>query len=348
MAKRPLGMLARFINGAAFKPSDWGTEGYPIIRIQNLTGSSKTMNFTTKPIKQELMVKKGDILVSWSATLGVYKWEGPEAVLNQHIFKVVPAPEMLPEYLFYAIGGVIDDISSKTHGSTMKHVVRGDFEDTLVYAPPLAEQQRIVEILDRAAAIQRLRKAAEEKVREIIPALFVDMFGDPEKNPKGWPIHEIRDLFAIKPNYGTMTPASENPSDYLCIRVANIQGDRLSRRSLKYLASSAVDGSRHIVMPGDLLLARAIASLDHLGKCLVANPVGETWAFDSHIMRCRFDTSLASSHYVANFLRSRGGAQLFCQMLGNPPYSTISMRRNLGAFKFRFRQSVYSYNLSKR
>jgi type I restriction enzyme S subunit len=63
--------------------------------------------------------------------------------------------------------------------------------------PPLAEQQRIVEILDRAAAIQRLRRAAEEKAREIIPALFVDMFGDPVTNPKGWPMRKLEDVATV-------------------------------------------------------------------------------------------------------------------------------------------------------
>lgn len=63
--------------------------------------------------------------------------------------------------------------------------------------PPLVEQQRIVDILDRAAAIQRLRRAAEEKAREIIPALFVDMFGDPATNPKGWPMRKLEDVATV-------------------------------------------------------------------------------------------------------------------------------------------------------
>jgi type I restriction enzyme S subunit len=63
--------------------------------------------------------------------------------------------------------------------------------------PALTEQQRIVEILDRAAAIQRLRRAAEEKAREIIPALFVDMFGDPVTNPKGWPMRKLEDVATV-------------------------------------------------------------------------------------------------------------------------------------------------------
>ncbi len=57
--------------------------------------------------------------------------------------------------------------------------------------PSLAEQQRIVDILDRAGSIQRLRSAADDKLKEIIPALFVDMFGDPATNPKGWPVSSI-------------------------------------------------------------------------------------------------------------------------------------------------------------
>ena len=63
---------------------------------------------------------------------------------------------------------------------------REDIYREKIPLPPPAEQQHIVDILDRAEAIQRLRRAAEEKAREIIPALFVDMFGDPATNPKGW------------------------------------------------------------------------------------------------------------------------------------------------------------------
>lgn len=68
----------------------------------------------------------------------------------------------------------------------MKHVVRGDFESTLMLMPELAEQHRIVGILSRAEGIVRLRREAQKKAAEIIPALFLDMFGDPTTNPNGW------------------------------------------------------------------------------------------------------------------------------------------------------------------
>lgn len=186
MTLRTLGETARFTNGAAFKPTDWCEEGLPIIRIQNLTGTSERFNFTTRNVKPELIVETGDLLVSWSATLDVYRWAGPRGVLNQHIFKVLPHPGVDPDYLFFALKNALAELSGKTHGSTMKHVVRGDFESTQVRLPPLHEQHRIVDILKRADGIRRLRKQAIRTARELIPAVFVDMFGDPATNPKGW------------------------------------------------------------------------------------------------------------------------------------------------------------------
>ena len=176
MILKALGETARFINGATFKPADWEDEGLPIIRIQNLTGTGEKFNFTTRQVKPELVVEPGDLLVSWSATLDVYRWAGHRGVLNQHIFKVLPNPGIDSDYLFYALKSALAELSAKTHGSTMKHVVRGDFESTQVRVPSITEQRRIVDILSRADGIVRLRREAEKKATELIPAIFLDMF----------------------------------------------------------------------------------------------------------------------------------------------------------------------------
>ena len=84
-----LGDVATYVNGYAFKPADWGSEGLPIIRIQDLTGNSYQANYFSGEIDNRFRVYSGDILISWSASLGVFEWQGGDAVLNQHIFKVV-------------------------------------------------------------------------------------------------------------------------------------------------------------------------------------------------------------------------------------------------------------------
>ena len=83
-----LGDVATYINGYAFKPTDWSTEGVLIIRIQDLTGNSYKANRFKGKIDKRYEVLNGDVLISWSASLGVYVWSGEKAVLNQHIFKV--------------------------------------------------------------------------------------------------------------------------------------------------------------------------------------------------------------------------------------------------------------------
>src|SRR5438034_739814 len=82
--------VAEYINGRAFKPSEWEQTGRPIIRIQNLTGSTDDVHYFPGPVDEKHLIRPGDILVSWSATLDAFVWDGPEAVLNQHIFKVIP------------------------------------------------------------------------------------------------------------------------------------------------------------------------------------------------------------------------------------------------------------------
>lgn len=257
MTLMALGDTARFINGAAFKPSDWEDQGFPIIRIQNLTGTGEKFNLTTRKVKPALIVEPGDLLVSWSATLDVYRWSGPRGVLNQHIFKVLPNSGIDPEYLFYALKNALAELSSKTHGSTMKHVVRGDFESTQVNVPPLPEQRRIVDLLSRAEGIVRLRREAEKKAAELIPALFLDMFGDPATNPKGWPVRKVSDFVSRFEGGKNIQAGSENGSPYRILKVSAATSGIYRESESKPSPDGYSPPASHIVRVGDMLFSRA-------------------------------------------------------------------------------------------
>ena len=137
-----LGDVAEYINGRAFKPTEWEDVGRPIIRIQNLTGSSETLNRSSKPVEEKFIVQDGDLLISWSATLGAFIYHGEEAILNQHIFKVKPNINKL--FLYYLVIAFIQDLKSQVHGSGMQHITKGKFEATQIPLPPPTEQERIV------------------------------------------------------------------------------------------------------------------------------------------------------------------------------------------------------------
>lgn len=158
-----------YINGLAFKPSDWGTEGLPIIRIQNLTDPAKPMSRAKGEFPDEVLVRPGDLLVSWSATLEAFRWDREVGVLNQHIFRVLPATDFVTSgflllLLRHAIRVMAEGIHA--HGLVMTHINRGPFLAHVVAIPPLAEQRRIVAkvdelmtLCDRLEAAQREREA---------------------------------------------------------------------------------------------------------------------------------------------------------------------------------------------
>lgn len=139
-----LGNLAEYINGRAFKPTEWQETGKPIIRIQNLNNPNAHYNFFSGEIAEKYHVHYGDLLYAWSASLDTFIWKGEEAFLNQHIFNVKPYANISKLFIFYLLKFVSSDILSQTHGSGMVHITKGKFDDIPVSLPPLNEQNRIV------------------------------------------------------------------------------------------------------------------------------------------------------------------------------------------------------------
>ncbi|MBV1816084.1 restriction endonuclease subunit S [Pseudomonas viridiflava] len=159
-AQAALGDLAEFTNGKAFKKEEWREIGKPIIRIQNLNNPSAAFNYGDDSHEKKYLVRQGDLLVSWSASLGVYYWHGKEAWLNQHIFRVHSLRGCDKRFLKYALEISIDDFYAKAHGMGMVHITKGSFENHLVSLPPLAEQSRIAQKLDEHLAQVNTLKAS--------------------------------------------------------------------------------------------------------------------------------------------------------------------------------------------
>lgn len=190
-----LGEVADYINGKAFKPSDWSNSGVPIIRIQNLTDNSKPFDYYQGEYESKYHTKKGDILISWSASLGIFVWEQELAYFNQHIFKANPYTEIIDKsYFVYAVSTVIEGIKRKVHGATMTHIVKSEFNKIPLPLPPLPTQHKIVAILEEADNLRKLRQQADEKMKDLIPSLFVQMFGDPATNSKKWEIKSLEEV----------------------------------------------------------------------------------------------------------------------------------------------------------
>ena len=164
---KTLGTVATYVNGRAFKPSEWEECGLPIIRIQNLTDSSAKFNYSSAEHDKRFLVEKGDLLFAWSASLGAHIWKGGDAWLNQHIFKVIPDENIDRDYLYYYLLRVVSDLYAKTHGSGMVHITKGPFMATKIPVPSITYQRRIVARIEELfsqldSGVETLKKAKQQ------------------------------------------------------------------------------------------------------------------------------------------------------------------------------------------
>jgi type I restriction enzyme, S subunit len=206
------------------------------------------------------------VLLTSRATIGFTAVTRVPMCTNQGFANFVCGEHLLPEFLAYWLRTQKDRLIQIAGGTTFKEVSRGNLRHLRVPIPPIPEQRRIVEILDRAAAIQRLRKAAEEKAREIIPALFVDMFGDPETNPKGWQAGTLGDIIG-EFRYGTSVKSG--PTGMPVLRIPNVVGGELDTNDMKLVRLSDGELRRLALHDGDILFVRTNGNPDYVGRSAV-------------------------------------------------------------------------------
>lgn len=166
-----LKQIGSYINGYAFKPEEWSDLGKPIIRIQDLTGSISNPNYYSGTIDNRYLITRGDILVSWAATLDAFIWEKEDGWLNQHIFKAVPISGVNPRFFYWLIKVAMDNMNNDNkHGIVMQHVTVGLFGNFIVGIPSFSEQQKIADYLDKVCGEVDEMIALQEKMIEELKA----------------------------------------------------------------------------------------------------------------------------------------------------------------------------------
>ena len=298
-----LGDLATYINGYAFKPADWGDTGLPIIRIQDLTGNSYQLNRYDGEYPERIEVNDGDVLISWSASLGVYVWQRGKALLNQHIFKVVF--DKLPvskEYFVFAVEHKLAEMESKTHGATMKHIVKKDFDGTTIPYPSIEKQAEIADHLRRITSL--IDKQTEQLLvlDQLVKSRFIELFGDPERNPKKWPVVSITEIIRGKVSNGFFAKrdAYRNDGNVQVLGVANIVNRMYSNiEGLPRTNATQAEKEKYRVRYGDMLFCRSSLVAEGIGKAsIVPQDTPQNVIFECHVIRLPLDLQKCVPEFV--------------------------------------------------
>ena len=175
--ERKLGEVCRFVNGRAYKQTEWEKEGTPVIRLQNLTGSGKEYYYSNLNLPDHQYCYNNDLLYMWSATFGPVFWQGEKAIFHYHIWKIEVNPQLLDKkYMYFLLDEMTEKMKRSLNGSTMLHVTKQGMENTEKIIPSLPEQTKIANFL--SAIDQKVEVVAQqiEQAKQWKKGLLQQMF----------------------------------------------------------------------------------------------------------------------------------------------------------------------------
>lgn len=251
------------------------------------------------------IVPAGALLVAmYGATVGRVGRLGIDATTNQAVCHIVPDRSIADsQYMFHALCAKASELIAKGVGGAQPNINQGIIKDTQIYLPGLQEQKRIADILDKADELRSKRHYTIARLDQLRQAIFYEMFGDPSRNPMGWPIKTIGDL-AASTQYGTSGKAGDN-GKFPILRMGNLSasGD-IHFSDLKYIDFPENDVEKYTVRRSDILFNRT-NSPDLVGKTAVY--YGKDFmGFAGYLVRLRVNDK-AVPEYISAFLNSAYG-----------------------------------------
>lgn len=277
---------------------------------------------TTQPTQ---LSSEGDIILCIRATIGDLNWSDKQYCLGRGVAALRPHKvQLAPKYLWHWMGRNSDQLVRSGRGSTFKQVGRRDIEDMSLALPPIEEQRRIAAILDKADAICRKRQQTVLLSASLIRSSFLDVFGDPISNPKGWPKCSIMDVAHVTD--GTHDTPKYVESGYPLLTSRNLKKDGLDFESVQYISEDDHNkiSVRSAVNRGDILFAM----IGTIGNATIVETdrlfsVKNVALFkpNSKVCSTYIWSVLRDNHYLSSVLGLRLG--------GNQPFVGLGTLRSL-------------------
>lgn len=250
-----------------------------------LAKSKRTLSFKAVSEKKCNFLPKNAVLLSCIGDIGKVGILKEAGTSNQQITGLVLNENVSPEYIYYFFinnKAYLEGMANKAVVPILNNERLKTFQIPL---PPLATQKRIAAILDAADALRRKDQALLQKYDELAQAIFVDMFGDPVKNEKGW---EVKSLGEIFPNfkYGTNQKSNESSEGIPVLRIPNVIGNQINLTDLKHSQLDEKEMMTTQLKKGDLLFVRTNGNPNYIGRSALFLEDGQ-FSYASYLIRAR-------------------------------------------------------------
>jgi type I restriction enzyme S subunit len=303
--------------------------GSPTLRLSATTSGAVILDDTTVkrlyetiPPDSALWLEPGDLLVQRSNTLDLVGtaavYGGPPRtyiypdLMMRLRFKHPETTAWVCRYINSSHGRhFIKKMAAGSSGS-MPKISGAKLRQMLVPLPPLADQRRISEVMDRAEALRAKRRAALAQLDTLAQAIFLDMFGDPATNPKGWPdtmpLAEVAEIVSGVTKGRSLEGRTTRSVPYLA--VANVQDRALDLSLVKTIEATSEEVSRYRLLPNDLLLTEG-GDPDKLGRGTLWNGEIAECIHQNHIFRVRLTSTAMHPLFLNWLIGSQRGKRYF-------------------------------------
>lgn len=273
------------------------------LKSHNIVGAQETITDAGVNNSATRMLPPNTVVVATRISVGAVGIARVPVAINQDLKGLIVDPRVSPDYLAWFLRARRSVLEAKASGSTVKGITNSVLASLSIPVPSIVEQRRIVDLLERAAEIRRRTEAADAKARTIIRALFLDTFGDPATNPKGWQRIALGEAILEGPQNGLYRPASDYGGGVRILRIDSFDGGSIvPQDELKRLRIDAGTAEKFGLRQNDIVINR-VNSPSHLGKSALIPELTEPVVFESNMMRLRVDPNLLLPQVVASMLQ---------------------------------------------
>jgi len=265
-------------------------------------GANNIMGYVDEYLFDEEIICIAEDGGSWGENQKCCVFVNEKCWVNNHAHVLKSNGKADLKYLMYYLNS--KDLNSYITGSTRGKLTKSSLDSIGIPLPPLATQKRIAEILDAADALRRKDQELLKKYDELAQAIFIDMFGDPVRNEKGWEFVTLKDFGEFK--NGLNFNKQEEGVKLLYLGVGDFKAkykiDNVT--SLSSIELNNFPNEDFLLKDGDLIFVRSNGNKDLVGRCVQVFPGNEKVTFSGFCIRYRIQSKWITSTYLAQLFRS--------------------------------------------
>lgn len=302
--------------GSALKKSFYVESGFRVYGQEQVIAGDFTIGdyYINKERFEKLKsceVKAGDILISLVGSFGkvlVVPEEFEPGIINPRLVRLSLDPQLVDPYFFsrfFRSPLAVTQMGLQSHGGTMDILNAKNISGLFVPLPPLEEQRRIAAILDKADGVRRKRQEAIRLTEELLRSQFLEMFGDPVTNPKGWDVISLSKLLAEPLQNGAYFPKDryiEDGTGTEMVHMSDAFYGMVERGSLKRVTATLADIKKYGLNSNDVLIARRSLNYEGSAKPCLIPTSKEPMIFESSLIRVRVNPDLLDPIFFFSYM----------------------------------------------